>query len=800
MPHIVRLRLPLAAGALCVAALILSTPRAGGGMIAAGAILPLLCIALGLAVLMLSLRRVTGALDGAAGGRFERIAEGGVPAELLALVRSYNRMVDAIGQRDQDLREELRRTALLTRLSIELRETDDVIAIVHGVLAAIAADTHAQCASLILLAPDGSVAAAEGISEGRMRAIAAERVRRVLERGLAGWALRHGRSVATPDRSRDERWVWFGAPAEGGAMAIPLTYGRDTLGVLTVVNDSDVAFTGKDLLLLEGAASQAAVAISAVQRQADERQSRDQALMLFSMSQFLTAPRSSCDLAVELLEKSAAAFHASAAALYLADHRADTLELFVSRGPASEGFSAECQARVAAVAERAWRGREAITEELHPVDRPAGERCFCVALPLHHAGQSTGAFVLLHRAAGPAVLSARAWSLLTIFTNVAAAAFANLQLIDKLRLRNEELEVEVGERTQQLQHSRDLLRIIFDGLPDGLVLLDNSGAILTANAALARSVLGRRTDEIVGRRYPEVLEELERTDYLSVKQETSSGTATRMRRSDLAGQVRWYDVDRYAIQAPGGTAQTIERWRDVTRELGLQQSLLVHDQLATLGRLAASVVHEVGNPLQSIRSCVDLCREDGAISADSAEYLELAATELERLSLLMSRLRDLYHAPREPWRLVQLNELALVVRDVTSRQLMRDGLTLELDLDPSLPPAHGQTGALRQILLNLVLNAPGTRSRRGSIRLATRYNPAHGAIRVSVEDAGRGMSREQLAYIFEPPQPGRSTLHGAGLYMSKLLIEQHRGTIEIASTPEAGTTIVVTLPAGEAGG
>lgn len=81
---------------------------------------------------------------------------------------------------------------------------------------------------------------------------------------------------------------------------------------------------------------------------------------------------------------------------------------------------------------------------------------------------------------------------------MAAAAFANVQLIDQLQQRAEQLEQTVHQRTHQLQHSRDMLRIVFDHVPDGLVLYDQAGQILTANAAFCRGVLDLQPQHVVG--------------------------------------------------------------------------------------------------------------------------------------------------------------------------------------------------------------------------------------------------------------------------------------------------------------
>jgi signal transduction histidine kinase len=99
------------------------------------------------------------------------------------------------------------------------------------------------------------------------------------------------------------------------------------------------------------------------------------------------------------------------------------------------------------------------------------------------------------------------------------------------------------------------------------------------------------------------------------------------------------------MAAGDGTEQVIERWRDITRQEEQRREQLHDEQQTTMSRMAASVVHETGNPLQSVRSCIDLSRQDRTLTASTAEYLELANTELRRMSQILGQLRNLYRLP-----------------------------------------------------------------------------------------------------------------------------------------------------------
>ncbi len=238
----------------------------------------------------------------------------------------------------------------------------------------------------------------------------------------------------------------------------------------------------------------------------------------------------------------------------------------------------------------------------------------------------------------------------------------------------------------------------------------------------------------------------------------------------------------------------IERWRDVTRQEELHRQLLLHEQLASLGRLAASVVHEVGNPLQSVRSCLELCREEGPLPASTAEYLDLAKGELARMSHILAQLRDLYRPPRQVWEQVDLHQVIRTVQRITAAQLRRDQIKLELILAPDLPPVNAQPGALHQVLVNLMLNAASAMPDGGVISIATQADADRRMSRFSVADTGVGISPRQLSRLFEPFATGTAQGLGLGLYLSHQIIQQHQGHIDITSTVNVGTTVTVYLP------
>gem|GEM_PF-683971 len=741
------------------------------------------------------LQTLTEAMAAVGAGDLERPLAAGEPTELAGLFAGYRAMTLALRERQCDLDGQLRRTRLLIQLSLELRETVDQDEIVERVLRLVGANLDVDSATLVLAGPGGQAAGGREWRAGAIRPTAVREGGLLAARGLGGGAFDFG------------GWPGERRPVAGDAVVLPVRQGSATLGALTIFAAGADQLGASDVLLLEGVAAQAGVALSAAQRYQEERQRREQALGLLELSRFLTAERSRDDLASLLAEQSRAIFRAQHGLLFLRPAGSQRPPAHVGQLPA--GPSAETLRRAADAAARACA-----SEQIVAPDSADGDGC--VALPLVHAGATLGACVLI-RFADPAAMPANLWAMLTVFTNSIAAACANLEHVETLRLYAGRLEQLIDRRTEELRRSRDLLRVVFDNLPEGLLLIGLDGTVLAANNALCRAIVGRPPRALVGQGYDAIWAELRRQSDQRLEPQGPregqaalvpadaeppglQGGAWRVLRTDLVGQQRWYAVERIGVQGPGDEVeQWLERWSDITQQEELQRRLLLHEQMTSLGRLAASVAHEVGNPLQSALGCLELCREDAGLSERARDYLGLALGELDRMARTMDSLRNLYRPPQISWEPVDLNRIAREVAQLTGRQIAGARLELRLDLDESLPLVEGQPDALRQVLLNLLLNAQEATPAGGAIAISTRRKPTDRVCELVVRDSGCGMSAEQLAHLFEPFRSGKAQGVGLGLYLSRRLVEQHRGSIGFASQLGAGTTVTVHLPWSDAG-
>jgi GAF domain-containing protein len=463
------------------------------------------------------------------------------------------------------LHDQMRRTSLLTQLSIEFRETLDAETIVAQTLRILTSNLIVSSASIILVGPSSTIELASTTTGSAVKPMDAALAGSVIEKGLAGWVLRHGSTVALSDILQDRRWLQFSEQhMAGSVIVLPIRQSRAILGVLTVHRDTASAFTSHDLLLMEGVAAQLGVALSAAQHYRNERHRREQAMTLFAMSQYLTAERSFEELAAIVQAKSLEVLRADYGVLFL--DMGDPVLMPVAAPDRLRGARDMALIdRIALAATQAWQQRTIVRESM-PADANA---LSYIALPLIHSGHAIGALVLVRAALNEVTFSANTWSLLMVFTHVIAAACANIQLVVQLKHYTQSLEALVDRRTHEIAKSRDVLRLVFDSQPDGLLLLDTEEHIMAANSMFCYGVIGRNPRKVVGQKYAAILGELEQRGGLQrvpIEADSNAGTpsyAQHIACIDTSGLKRWYTVERIPVIGDDDQVeQYLEFWRD----------------------------------------------------------------------------------------------------------------------------------------------------------------------------------------------------------------------------------------------
>lgn len=234
-----------------------------------------------------------------------------------------------------------------------------------------------------------------------------------------------------------------------------------------------------------------------------------------------------------------------------------------------------------------------------------------------------------------------------------------------------------------------------------------------------------------------------------------------------------------------------------------QARILHQDKMMSLGRLAASVVHEINNPLSGILNYLRLMvrvLNRGPLDAEQQvkfeTYLELAESETDRCSRIVSSLLTFARKTPPAFTPIDFTDLMTRTLVLSQHRLSLSDIKVTHRIDPDLPAVKGDFNQLQQCLINLVFNAIDAMPQGGTLDLSVRARKEGHGVRVSVRDSGAGIATADQNHIFEPFFTTKGDGGGVGLGLSTVygILESHGGTVTVNSKPGHGATFVLKLP------
>lgn len=242
----------------------------------------------------------------------------------------------------------------------------------------------------------------------------------------------------------------------------------------------------------------------------------------------------------------------------------------------------------------------------------------------------------------------------------------------------------------------------------------------------------------------------------------------------------------------------IDEEREIVRRLNESREQLVHaEKLASLGQLAASIAHEINNPLAGVLTCTKLLEKKVAGDAfkkeEALDYLSKMESEVGRCSRIIRNLLDFSRQSEPRFKLVDINQVLEQVLAMVGHQAQLQNVDVVRELSPSLPKVMADSDKLQQVFTNLTLNAIQAMSGGGKMTLRT--SVANSEVRIDVQDTGCGISKENLAKLFTPFFTTKEKGSGVGLGLAVVrgIIERHKGEIKVQSEVGKGTTFSVYL-------
>jgi PAS domain S-box-containing protein len=369
----------------------------------------------------------------------------------------------------------------------------------------------------------------------------------------------------------------------------------------------------------------------------------------------------------------------------------------------------------------------------------------------------------------------------------------------------------LGYRAEELFQSEQRLRTTLESIGDGVITCDADGRIQMMNP-VAMELTGWSQSEASGQPLEKVFRIVNETTREEV--ETPVAKVKRLNRIvAMANHTMLIRKDGTELNvadsgAPirdqrGETIGIVLVFRDITMERKTQDALIANEKLAVAGRLAATIAHEIHNPLDSVSNLLYLMR-NGASKEESSQFMDMAEQELARVTQISRAMLGLYRESKAPVA-VDLREMLQDILLLLERRLNELGVTVVTEM-PEPVSVAAFPAELRQVFTNLITNAAEAAGQGG--RIAVRIRPQAAGVDgdgqktqpgeiVTITDNGAGISEEIQPHLFQPfftTKGERGT--GLGLWVSRGIVNKHGGTISLESdTSEAthGTVVSVFL-------
>jgi len=366
----------------------------------------------------------------------------------------------------------------------------------------------------------------------------------------------------------------------------------------------------------------------------------------------------------------------------------------------------------------------------------------------------------------------------------------------ELRLNYERL----SEAEEVVRQDRDRLNLIIENVGDPIVVCDGKAKIVLVDP-LAQELFGTETDVV--RDTVQFQNQTKLTAFIDAFTASFNDRETaplRLFNPALRQEIEYDARSGKIFGERGQVSYTVTVLRDLTalrrvEQLKVERRMLEIEKFAATGRLAATIAHEVNNPMEAIKNAIYLLAS--AIPENASPVYNILKSETERVARIVRQMLGLYRNT-EQVKPVNVNTIIEDTLLLLNRQLQRANVEVQTELEV-LPDAVIAADQIRQVLSNLVINARDAMPNGGKLRIRSRHIPGyddlHGWVRILIADTGSGIPPEMIRSIFEPfvtTKGERGT--GLGLWIVKGIIQNHAGKLSVKSRVGHGTTFKIDLP------
>jgi len=380
---------------------------------------------------------------------------------------------------------------------------------------------------------------------------------------------------------------------------------------------------------------------------------------------------------------------------------------------------------------------------------------------------------------------------LTLLSKAVQRALEKSHTDSKLR----ESEEKNRELFEKVLGSKKRLQTMFDGIEDIIYEVNKDYQIVLANKKFAE-LCNSQPENLIGKKCYEVYFNCKSCLDCPVK---STLETLHPHSVEKTNGVDVYDIRSYPIFNVNGELESIAvSSKNITEKKGLEKSLVQSEKLATIGLLASGIAHELRNPLNIIETAryyIDEFLPEK--NNDIAAKLEIISKNVKRASKIINSLLEYSRHSEYEHESIDLEKLVSNTLSLIEKEFVVKNIEYIFEGKPNTV-AYFNMDSLKQVLLNVILNATQAMPNGGKLAISVNKNPAD-SVDIKISDTGIGIPEENLPHLFSPffttKEVGVGT--GLGLYVSHMIIEREGGKIRVDSKLDKGTTFTISLPASE---
>lgn len=346
-----------------------------------------------------------------------------------------------------------------------------------------------------------------------------------------------------------------------------------------------------------------------------------------------------------------------------------------------------------------------------------------------------------------------------------------------------ELEHKVDIRTRELSTEKEKLHTVVSALGSGLILIDADGKIQWINETMK---------EIAGRDISDMSCDDICSDYTIIGSYQEHGLQTEIVSNLFGRSDRYYQITTAPVMGEGGTIEgQIKLIQDVTEMKRTEDQLMHSEKLSSLDRLTSGIAQEIGNPLTSVFSLVQMLRE---VEQDELkkETIETIYFHMNSITDILKQLSSFSKMPAPQLKPAKVNNLIEESLSLIQYDRRVQDITIMKDLSSGIPEITTDSNQLRQVFVNIILHAADAMPQGGTLTIRSRVTNAN--VVIDFEDTGVGIATEDLSSIFDPLYITKEKRTGLGLAVSYRIIKKLNGSMTAVSEPNRGARFAITLP------